>query len=281
MQVIDFRVRPPLRSFLNCGFFTDASNPFDWHSPPPKSVREKSFEALRAELLNAGISGAVIWGRKTTDSAKSTKDEDVAEIRASNPDIFLAGFGALCPDVEHIGTSLDAIERAAGLGLKGMTLEPGIGMRPLTHADDRALFPIYESLQDHRMLLALTISRGVSLDQTLALSNPEAVDKVSRAFPDLKIVVSHAFWPWVEHSCGLAFRRPNVYLLPDLYGMGMPGTTMWVEAANTGLADKILFASAYPYLGVEEMVSAYMRLPYKDSVREKVMRTNALQLLSS
>ena len=48
-------------------------------------------------------------------------------------------------------------------------------------------------------------------------------------FPRLKIVISHAFWPWVEASCGLAFRRKNVYLHPDLYGTVFPGYRDWIE----------------------------------------------------
>ena len=34
------------------------------------------------------------------------------------------------------------------LGIKGITLEPGFGMRTITSANDPILYPIYERLQD-------------------------------------------------------------------------------------------------------------------------------------
>lgn len=280
MKVIDFRVRPPLKSFLRCGFYTDVGNPFDWHSPIPASVTERSFPKLREEMKQAGIVGSVVWGRTTQDPSKSTSNDDVADIVKENKDIFLAGFGGICPQSGRLRETIDEIERCVKtLGMKGITLEPSFGMRPLRLADDPILYPIYECLEGLGVILALTVSRGSPPGQTLRHSNPEQVDRVAGDFPKLKIVVSHSFWPWVEQSCGLGFRRQNVYLHPDLYGMAMPGHLEWVEAANSHLQDRILFGTAYPYLGVKEMVDAYMKLPYRDEVREKVMYKNAARLL--
>ena len=280
MKVFDFRIRPPYKSFLQCDFFNYTSSPFHWHSAPPSSFKEKSFPTLKKEVAAAGVVQAAVWGRTTHDPAMSSTNEDVAAVLKEHGDLFVAGFGGMCPQAGRIGETLTEIERCmTKLGLKGMTLEPSYGMRPLTTADDAILYPAYECLQGFGGILALTVSRGSPPTQTLMHSNPEQVDRVARDFPKMPIVISHAFWPWVQQSCGLAFRRPNVYLLPDLYGMGMPGTTEWVEATNTHLQDRMLFGSAYPYLGVQEMVSSYMKLPYTDAVREKVMYANARRLL--
>jgi len=236
---------------------------------------------LLNEMKEGGIVGAVVWGRTTHEPNSSTTNEDVAAIVKEHGDVFLAGFGGICPKKGQIGETLDEIDRCVdALGLRGITLEPSIGMRPLTVADDPILYPIYERIQKRGLILALTISRGGHPEQTLRHSNPEAVDRVAGDFPKMKIVVSHSFWPWTEQSCGLALRRNNVYLHPDLYGMGMPGTREWVEAANSYLQDRMLFGSAYPYLGVKEMAQSYLKLPYRPEVLEKVMYKNAARLLA-
>jgi len=279
MDIIDFRLRPPTGTFLRCGFYASSDNPFEWHSNWPASIKERSMPLLKQEMKGADINRAVIWARSTYQPKHSTDNDDVAHIRDENEE-FIAAFGGVCPTQETMPQVLAETERVIKmLHMKGVTLEPSFGMRPLTGADDPMLYPLYELLQDLDSILALTISRGSPPDQTLALSNPEQVDRVARDFPRLKIVISHSFWPWVEHSCGLAFRRENVYLLPDLYGMAMPGHLSWVEAANTYLQDRMLFGSAYPYLGAAEMASSYLNLPYKDSVLEKVMCRNAERLL--
>jgi predicted TIM-barrel fold metal-dependent hydrolase len=280
LKILDFRLRPPIKSFLKCGFFNEESNPFAWHSPWPESALKRSMPMLLKEVKSAGVDSAVVWGRTTLDPDRSTSNDDVAEIVREHGDLFLAGFGGICPASGKIGESVREVERCAKtLGLKGITLEPSFGMRPLAFADDPILYPIYELMQDLGLILALTISRGSPPGQTLRHSNPEAIDRMAGEFPRMKIVISHACWPWVEQSCGLAFRRQNVYLQPDLYGMGMPGTTEWVEAANSHLQDRMIFGSAYPYQGVPEMVNAYLNLPYRPEVMEKVMYKNAARLL--
>jgi len=280
VKVFDFRIRPPYKSFVNCDFFNYTSSPFSWHSAPPASFRQRSIELLKEEAASAGVVQAATWGRTIHDASKSSSNDDIAGLLKDHGDLFVAGFGGMCPKAGQLGDTLKEIERCmTRLGLKGMTLEPSLGMQPLTCADDPILYPVYECLQGYNGILALTISRGSPPTQTLAMSNPEQVDRVARDFPKMKIVISHACWPWVQQSCGLGFRRQNVYLLPDLYGMGMPGYLEWVEAANSHLQDRMLFASAYPYLGVKEMVDSYLKLPYKDTVREKVMYGNARRLL--
>jgi predicted TIM-barrel fold metal-dependent hydrolase len=235
---------------------------------------------LLNEIKEAGIVSAVIWGRTTYEPERSTTNDDIAAIMREYKDLFVAGFGGICPRTGKIREAIKEVERCAReLGMKGITLEPSIGMRPLTFADDPILYPVYEVMQELGLILALTISRGTPKEQTLRHVNPEAVDHVAGDFPDMKIVISHACWPWAEQSCGLALVRPNVYLEPDLYGMGMPGTTVWVEAANTYLQDRMIFASAYPYQGVKEMVKSYLALPYRPEVMEKVMYKNAARLL--
>jgi len=280
MKVFDFRIRPPYKSFLQCDFFNYTGSPFGWHSAPPKSYEDRSFATLKKEAAAAGVVGAAVWGRATFDPATSSTNDDVAGVLKEHRDLFVAGFGGVNPVAGRIGETLKEIERCmTTLGMRGITLEPSYGMRPLASADDPILYPVYECLHSFGGILALTISRGSPQRQTLSLSDPEQVDRVARDFPEMPIVISHAFWPWVQQSNGLAFRRANVYLLPDLYGMGMPGYMEWVEAANTCLQDRMLFGSAYPYLGVEEMVDSYMKLPYTDAVREKVMYGNAARLL--
>jgi len=235
---------------------------------------------LLGEMKQGGVVGAVVWGRATHDPDRSTTNDDVAAIVKEHEDVFLAGFGGICPKTGEIGETLDEIDRCVDtLNLKGIALEPSISMRPLAMADDPILYPVYERIQERGLILGLTLSRGNIPEQTLRHSNPEAVDRVAGDFPRMTVVVSHAFWPWAEQSCGLAFRRRNVYLHPDLYGMGMPGTREWVEAANSYLQDRVLFGSAYPYLGVKEMAESYLKLPYRPEVLEKVMYKNAARLL--
>jgi hypothetical protein len=279
-MIIDFRVRPPVASFLNLSIYTQidwveslVAKPLAGGLPP--SARERSLPKLLTELRECDVTHGVVWGRTVPDPQESTTNEDIAAIIAEHKGLF-SGLGGVCVG-QDIGAAVAAVDTAiTKLGLKGITVEPGFHQPPL-YADHPKFYPVYQRCQELGGIVAFTMSALLGPD--LSYSNPEAVDRVAADFPNLQIVASHAFWPWVAQSCGVAFRRPNIYLLPDVYGIGMPGCLQWVEAANTYLQDRLLFGSAFPVLGVKQTVEGYRKLPYTAGVLEKVLYKNAAKLL--
>ena len=53
----------------------------------------------------------------------------------------------------------------------------------------------------------------------------------------------------------------------------------YVEAANTMIPDKILYASAHPFVDFKIALANYAKLPFNPDVRQKVMHDNAARLL--
>lgn len=281
-MVIDFRVRPPTRTFPNLTIFRPelggAAMVGPWAGPAPQSQVEKSMPLFLDELKEAGVVHAVVWGRAVSNAAESTPNDDVAAVVGEHPKLFSGLAGIKAPREGQIRSTMEELERAlVKLKLRGITIEPGFSFSQTEGADDARLYPIYERCAELGAIVAYTIS--VRAGPSIRFSNPRAVDKVAGDFPDLKIVVGHAFWPWVNQSCGVAFRRDNVYLLPDFYGVRMPGHTGWVEAANSHLSDRIIFGSAYPVVDPRVLVKEYQKLGYKDGVLEKVLYKNAQALL--
>lgn len=285
-MILDFRLRPPTKTFLSLNIFPkpeeERTKSFGWHSPLPPSVRQRSMDLFIKEMRGAGITNGVLWGRGVSHRPEeSTTVADVADTLAEYPDIFCAGFaGVGVPEPGQIGYWLGVVDEAIkDRKLAGITIDAQFSY-PQARSDDPRLYPIYQRCAELGGVLALTVSRGTEPYENISHANPEAVDRIAGDFPDLKIVVSHAFWPWVLEGLGVAFRRPNLYLCPDPYGVGMPGYLDWVQAANTFLEDRLIFGSTYPRMGMQEAVDGYLQLPFKnDTVREKVMHKNAKVLL--
>jgi len=280
MPVIDFRVRPPAGNFPNIDIFPklgqERSANWGWYSKLPPSINARSMPMLVEEMKGCGVEYGVVWGRADMAAEQSVPHNEVRDILDTWGDVFIAGFGGITLR-DGLKFALTEVESAKAMGLSGVTIEPGWSGLPGKRADDRWLYPIYDLCQDLGLILAVTASVRMGTD--ISFANPDACDRVAGDFPRLPMVVSHAFWPWVEESCGVAFRRPNIYLLPDLYGWSSAGYTKWIEAANTYLADRMLFGSAYPLMGTADIVEAYRRLPYKDGVLDKVLYGNAARLL--
>lgn len=268
-RVIDFRVRPPWKGYLNT--INYQNNP----SPP-------SMEDFMADMDAAGIDVAVVLGRQTPPSMAyrgswgvpygSVPNDDLAELVAKYPGRFVAFAGI---DGATGAAALAEIERCRQMGFKGVALDNGWGDPPL-HDDDASLFPIYEKCQDDGLIVSITSSIAVGPD--MDYSKPVHIQRLGVRFRDLKMVVPHACWPWVSLACAAALRNPNLYLMPDYY-INMPGANEYVDWANARIGQQMLFASSYPGAGLVDAVNNYASLGFTSEVHEKVIGGNAARLL--
>ena len=77
---------------------------------------------------------------------------------------------------------------------------------------------------------------------------------------------------------GVAFRRENVFVSPDMY-MFSPGGRLYLEAANGFMQDQYLFGSSYPFRPMAQGVEDLLAFGLKPGPLEKVAYKNACGLL--
>jgi hypothetical protein len=276
MKLIDFRVRPPLRGFLDMIMYTDAPRRDRFTRQlglaPAPSASEYSMPLLLEEMDACGVVHGVITARHS-GFLGSVSNDDVHEICAAHPGKF-SGLAAIDPTNRK--RAIAEIDRALAAGFPGVTIEPGAYPVPI-YADDRTLYPIYAHLEDRNVPVVLLTGGNAGPD--LSYSNPVQVDRVAADFPNLRIVVAHGNWPWVSEIIHVAFRRANVYVSPDMYLHGMPGMDDYLRAANGFLADRFIFASAYPLVPLRAYAEWFVTLPLKPEVMQKCAYDNAASLL--
>ena len=101
---------------------------------------------------------------------------------------------------------------------------------------------------------------------------------MARDFPELKIVVSHGGYPWVNEMIMVTQRNANVYLELSEYEF-FPQSEAYIQAINTLISDKVVFASAHPFVDFRVALKNYETLQFSPEVREKVMYRNAARIL--
>jgi predicted TIM-barrel fold metal-dependent hydrolase len=276
VPIIDFRLRPPLRGFLDMVMYAnaqrrDAATRRHGFEPAPSAVHQ-SMELLLKEMDSAGISAGVVVGRNS-GLYGSVDNDAVAAIVADHPGRFI---GVASIDPTRRRAACDEIDRAMTLGLRAVNIEPGAYAEPMK-ADDRRLYPIYGHCEDAGIPVIMMV--GGSAGPDLSYTDPIHFDRVAGDFPALRIVASHGGWPWVDPMIHIAYRRPNVYLSPDQYLANMPGTREYLEAARGFLKERFLYASSYPFLPVDSYCAWFLKQPMSDEVRERVMYRNAAELL--
>jgi predicted TIM-barrel fold metal-dependent hydrolase len=183
--------------------------------------------------------------------------------------------GSVNPQAQGPKAIAAEIERAVmGLGLAGINIEPGLGAPPLK-ADHPVLFPVYETCAALGVPVFLT--SGPTLT-SLDCTDPVAVDRVASTFPDLSIVCLHGFYPYVNEIIGVAFRRDNVFVVPDM-ALFLPGGGLYVEAGNGFLRDQLLFGTAYPFRAMKQSVDDFLALGWRDEVLDLILHENAERVL--
>lgn len=276
MSIIDFRLRPPASGFLDARIYKrqDISGGFTrklgFEIPP--SAKAKSIDMMFAEMDAAGITKGVMVGRNTSVLG-AVPNADVAELQRKFPD-RLCAVASIEPTNRR--EAMRQLDEALSLGMKIINMEPGMLADPM-HLDDRRLYPIYAVCEDKG--LPVILMGGGSAGPDVSYTSPEHIDRVCADFPSLKVISSHGSWPWAQQIIHVAFRRPNLYISPDMYLYNLPGMDDYIRAANGFLADRFLFGTAYPLCPLVEYTEWFLNLPFKKEVLPRILYKNAAELL--
>jgi predicted TIM-barrel fold metal-dependent hydrolase len=276
VPVIDFRIRPPFKSFCDMVMYAtpDRRDRFTRQLgfEPSPAAREQSVELMIGEMDAAGIDIGVVVGRNS-GALGSVDNDTVLEFTSSHPGRFVP---VASIDVTNRKKAVAQIDAAVAAGFKAINIEPGAYATPM-YTDDRRLYPIYAHCEDRG--LPVIIMTGGNAGPDISYTTPATLDRVLVDFPTLKIVSSHGNWPWVHEILHVAFRRPNLYLSPDMYLVNMPGMDDYVKAADGFLADRFIYASSFPFCPIKDYRIWFDTLPIRPENRNKVMYANAAGLL--
>lgn len=282
-MIIDFRVQPPFKSFLDIYFYRRRPtvvdpvnvNAFSIGRRASAAYDERSIELFVAEMDEAKIDLAVVMGQHAAATWGSVANDDIGELIRLYPGRF-AGFAGIDPaepdPVKEMHRSIDE------LGCCGVALLPGWSDPP-SYDDDRVLYPIYEAARERGIPVMITSSHVIGPDMSYAM--PHHIQRVALDLPELTIIVGHACWPWTTQACALAMRCPNVYLMPDFYMHvpQMPGAGDYVGAANTYLSHRMLYSSCFPTRPLGQAVDDFRDLPLAPEAQENLLWRNGARLL--
>jgi uncharacterized protein len=276
MPVIDFRLRPPLRGFLDMIMYANAprrdrATRMHGFEPAPSASRQ-SIDLLIQEMDAASVTTGVVVGR-FSGRFGSVSNADVRAIAEAYPGRFV---GVASIDPSNRRGAIAEIDSCMAAGFRAVNIEPASYPEPML-ADDRRLYPIYAHCEDRD--IPVIVMAGGNAGPDLSYTVPVHLDRMAADFPLLRIVVSHGGWPWVGEMLHIAYRRPNVYLSPDQYLANMPGMREYIEAANGFLAERFLYASSYPFAPADAYAQWFRALPIREELMERLMYKNAAVLL--
>lgn len=274
MKIIDFRFRPntaeTMSGIANSAMFKGLCTSIDFSKMKPQALDE-----IVDSLDKQNVVKAVITGRdcESTYPSKSN-NASVIEFVNKYPNKFI-GFAGVDP---HKGMAAIAeLKDAVGNhGLKGAAIDPYLAQ---LYVNDAKYYPVYAKCCELDIPIVITTGPATLIPKAVIDHvSPRFIDFVARDFPELKIIVSHGGYPWVNEMIIVAQRNSNVYIELSEYEF-FPLSEVYIQAVNTIISDKVLFASAHPFVDFKDALNNYASLALKDEVREKVMFKNAARIL--
>lgn len=276
--IIDFRYRPNTKSIIGgiaespifrAGLIANGVDIDEFYS------RAKTMPEIIADLREHNVKKAVIVGRdaETTYGYKPNNPE-IREFVKAAPDIFLGYYGI---DPHKGIAAIRELDAAVKSGdFHGAAMDP---MYAQLKTSDAKMYPVYAKCCELNVPIVITAGPArYTADTVMEYTHPKEIDIVAKDFPELKIIVSHGAWPFVDEMIGVTFRNRNVFLEISEYEL-FPGSSDYLEAAKGILKDQMLFASACPFVPYLEAAELYANFGFEEDILEKIMYKNAARVL--
>lgn len=212
--------------------------------------------------------------------ARRISNYEVAEFAAKNDDICIP-FASIDPHKGKLGAR-EARDLVENFGVRGFKFH---SIMQDVDPGDRMAWPIYEVIAEHKLpAIFHTGHSGIGSGMRggggmrLKYGQPMLVDDVAVDFPDMKIILAHPSWPWVDESLSMALHKDNVFI--DLSGWSPKYfQPQIIQYANTQLRHKMLFGSDFPLIHPQKWIDAAKQAGFREDVLPGIMKDNAIRVL--
>lgn len=277
-MILDTKCRPPFQDLTSSYIFdveTRKRCAYRFAMELPESLLNNSMETFIEEMTRNHVDKACVPVRRFSgtcgNTAHALENDVLFRLMDTYPGRFLG-----VPDIDPLGgtQAIGEIEHWMRVpGICAISLEPGY---QFVNANDPRTYPLYAYCQEHQ--IPIFLSFGGRCQRKLKNLQPLALDTVMTDFPDLTIIAVHGGWPYVQEMMWNGLIHKNLYLMPDIYMLNIPGSKDFIDAANSLLQDQIVFGSAYPCVSYDYVLS-YLEKHLHPDVLDKVLCQNALKAL--
>jgi predicted TIM-barrel fold metal-dependent hydrolase len=253
------------------------------HLPPAKGGRslEDSKRMLLQELVKEHVDYAILIPDNIASSEIGNMDETLRLVQ-NETRLFVMGTIDIRRDKEPHIRKLDSLLRSGRI--VGMKIFPG---HDPIYPTDKRLLPVYELCVKHSSPMVIHTG-GVSMKPKAAEYNdPKHIVKIARAFPNLKIVIAHYFFPRVEYCYEMT--KPYSNICFDTSGLadeeviretGLDRIRKVLTLTVKDRPDNVVFGTDYAMCSIRKHVELIESLPIENRLKDKIFFENSVKLFN-
>ena len=146
------------------------------------------------------------------------------------------------------------------------------------YADPRC-YPLYAKCVELDIPISINVGVPGPLVPAAQLQDPIHLDEICAFFPALKIIMAHCGDPWADLCVKLMLKWKNLYMMTSAFSPKRYPEPL-VHYMNSRGADKVMFASDYPLLGLERCAREVAEMEFRDEERRrKFLSDNARRVI--
>ena len=231
----------------------------------------RTTEQIVEEMDTAGIDMAVLaagYDRAHDDTAWTL------DAMAKYPDRFV---GSLVVD-PHAGMK-GVKELELRVTQDGFKMARIMAFHTLIPYTDARCYPLYAKCAELGVPISINVGVPGPLVPAAQMQDPIQLDQICHFFPELTVIMAHGGEPWSELCVKLMLKWKNLYYMSSAFApKHIPKPV--VHYMNTRGADKIMFASDYPLVGLDRCSREIEAMEFRDEERRrKFGRDNARRVI--
>ncbi|HJN87529.1 MAG: amidohydrolase family protein [Dehalococcoidia bacterium] len=234
----------------------------------PRPLEDTVRELREANMLVAvpALDNDVLYGTSTPASW-------VRDLVAEYPDVFI-GFSGADPNKGY--DAVKDLERdVKEYDFRALYLQPMESGVPI---DDRRHYPLYTRACDLDIPVFVACSVHYNNRVPLDVQSPYRVDQVAVDFPDLKIVLRHALFPWIWEIAAVMMRHPNMYMEISSFRHKYIHPE-WIRYIDSMFPDRTVYGLGHPFSTPKQNIEEFGEVPLKPETKNKILYETSPKLL--
>ncbi|MBI4482980.1 MAG: amidohydrolase [Acidobacteria bacterium] len=119
------------------------------------------------------------------------------------------------------------------------------------------MYPLYQVMVEHSAPVLFHTGNTILAGTKLKYGHPMDLDEVAVDFPDLKIIMAHWSWPWIDDALAVMSRHAHVYADVSGHLPKYLPAVIWHHMQRADLRKRFFFATDYPFIRTGELVKLY------------------------
>ncbi len=200
-------------------------------------------------LACAPVDVSLVLGFKSRYLGAQIPDELIADYCREHASQAI-GFAGIDPTESNALAQLTEISRNPFF--KGLVICPAAQD---CHPCDTQAMRIYEAAAALKLPVVFSSGPYIAAGTRLEYARPLLLDEVARSFPELKLVISHLGYPWVDETLTLLAKHTNVFSC--IAGLLRRSWLAWdalLRAYQLQVTGQLLFGSDFPFSTAAECI---------------------------